>query len=421
MKSRATFCITGFMLVVMMFSATLAHAATATILPSGNGIYVVQGADLDQVAAVEIVVGYDATTLANPRVAKGDLISNILMVANTSQKGIVRIAAINPYPKVKTGSGIIATISFDLLKSPGKITSFNPYFDDVNGAPLNPQAIIVPGGDGKGGDGKGGGGTGGGGTSVTTGGSTSAAGPNVIGGSVTLPSDGSLTPEKTREETPQAEAGSKGSVGAPAEGEDKEGQQGRVASLPPAGKKMTVHKSILERFREFQGVKNPKALMALFTSDPMPGIRQEPPIAISDGKTSLKVFIDLPAAGNETPNFTIKGAQMVSAKMAENAKWVIEALPETGVYDASITVMQGQFTTEIPLAVAPRAAISTGKTRTTDEAGFAFFLKTRGSAKSPRFDLNGDGVRNYIDDYIFTANYLAEQGSKSPARDKKTP
>jgi hypothetical protein len=418
MSFRVAFHFAIVSFIAVLCCSTLARAAAVlTVSPSGSGTYLVQGTDLEKVAAMYLVINYDSTTMANPRVIKGDLISDVLMASNTNQTGTILISFVRAYPKVKTGSGPIAVIPYDPLgSSPGKITYFTATLTDVNGAPLSAQAIIVPGATTASSTQTGGtGGTPTGGT-TTTGGttdSTSAAGPKVIGGSVTLPSDSSPTPGKAREEAPpvQTESGSKGSVGAPAEGEAKEGQQGRVAALPPAEKKMTVHKSILERFREFQGVKDPKALMALFTSDPMPGIRQEPPVAISDGKTRLKVFIDLPATGKETPNFALKGAQMVSVKMAENTKWVIEALPETGVYDASITVMQSQFAIEIPLAVAPRVAISTGKAGTKDEAGFAFFLKTRGSAKSPRFDLNGDGVRNYIDDYIFTANYLSEQGS----------
>lgn len=411
-----------FSVILVLCTMNAARAATTlTISPSGNATFLVQGADLEKVAGIEIVIGYDSTTMANPRVIQGNLISGALMVSNTNQTGSVRIGVINAYPKVKSGTGTIVVIPYDPLGgSPGKITYFTATMVDVHGAPLSAQAIIVPG-DTTASTSATGGTTGSArstGTPSTTGGT-----PVVVGGSVTLPSDGGLTPGKAREEAlpVQAEDGSKGTTGAPAESEAREGQQGRVAALPPAQSKVTVHKSVLERFREFQGEKTPKALMALFTTTTMPGISQEPAVALSDGKTNVKVFIDLSAAGKENPHFTLRGAQLVSIKLMKNSTWVVEVLPEPGVYNASITVLHSQFTTEIPLAIAPGVAISTGKTGTTDEAGFAFFLKERGSEKAPRFDLNGDGVRNYIDDYIFTANYLVQQGSKSPATDKKTP
>jgi hypothetical protein len=42
------------------------------------------------------------------------------------------------------------------------------------------------------------------------------------------------------------------------------------------------------------------------------------------------------------------------------------------------------------------------------EEDFNRYLKERETAKSPQFDLNIDGKRDYLDDYIFTANYLED-------------
>ena len=53
--------------------------------------------------------------------------------------------------------------------------------------------------------------------------------------------------------------------------------------------------------------------------------------------------------------------------------------------------------------------------RPVTEADFQLFLKERGTPSASRFDLNRDGRRDYLDDYIFTANYLVkmqEQGKK---------
>jgi hypothetical protein len=419
MNFRITFHIVMVSFIAVLCYSTMARAAAIlTVSPSGSGTFLVQGTDLDRVAGMDIVIGYDTTTLTNPRVSQGSLISGATMVANTNQPGIIRIAVINAYPKVKSGTGPIVSINFNSLGgSPGKISSFTAHLLDVNGVQLSAQATIVP---------------------VDTGNTTAIARqkddssgssdgasisptlsqqgrppsagayPAVVGGTLTMPSDGNPAEEKAKGETPapQAETSPEGTASEKADREQTEKEQNQVASVPPVEKKITIHKSILDRFRDFQGEKSPEALKALFAAATMPGIRQEPAIGLADGKARLKVFIDLPASGNKAPNFALSGAKLVSLKK-EDSVWVVEAQPEKGAYKATLTTMHGESMTEIPLTVAPQVAIGTGKDGIADEAAFADFLKDRGSEKAPRFDLNADGLRNYIDDYIFTANYLA--------------
>jgi hypothetical protein len=40
-------------------------------------------------------------------------------------------------------------------------------------------------------------------------------------------------------------------------------------------------------------------------------------------------------------------------------------------------------------------------------AQFDRYFSGQGTAADPEFDVNRDGKRDYIDDYIITANYLA--------------
>ena len=162
--------------------------------------------------------------------------------------------------------------------------------------------------------------------------------------------------------------------------------------------------------------------MSLFTAGSTPGIRQEPAVTLSDGTAIVKVYVNASVTGNVTPNFALNGAKMISLKN-EGTDWVLSALPDKGVYEASVTVMYGDSLMEIPLTVAPRVTIDSGSKGATDEALFVRFLAERSRGNAPLFDLNGDGVRNYIDDYIFTANYLTLPLSKGPgnAAGKKTP
>jgi hypothetical protein len=55
---------------------------------------------------------------------------------------------------------------------------------------------------------------------------------------------------------------------------------------------------------------------------------------------------------------------------------------------------------DFPLTVVPPAGAVTG-----NKADFAAFLKDSG-VQAPKFDLNGDGRHDYLDDYVYTAHYL---------------
>ena len=229
-------------------------------------------------------------------------------------------------------------------------------------------------------------------------------------GGVTMPQDAGSQRDKA--ETPSLPS-------APVQAEEKQADtqpvkvEANVAGKPAApaetgGSQVT---GVLEAFRTYKGEISPNALTELFTRA-MAGTKQEPPIAMSDGKTSVKVYIE--TGGKETPDFALNGARLVALKTAGNTTWVIEALPNKGVYDASVMIMEGGRIRQVPMTVAPPipAEFKFGVGGKLAEADFKRFLSERGTGKSPRFDLNGDGKRDYIDDYIFTANYLVKQGLK---------
>jgi hypothetical protein len=444
MKFAAKYLISP--LIVLLCGATMAYASAVLTIPSsGTGTIAVQGTGLDKVASIDMQIAYNPATMTNLRVSPGGLIAGALLSANTSQTGTILISVVRKFPMSLSGSGLIAQISFD---SPGgssaTITNFNAKLLGLSGVQLGAQAVIIsvdagnpqPDNNKEANQGSGN-------LSPSTDnpspGSGSTPQPEgtlrpLGGGNLIIPSGGGEATGKGGKESAASETAAtpQGGAEGATEHEAKAEPPEKPAEQPAVEKKSIVYKSVLEQFRVFKGERTPGALTSLFTAAAVPGVRQEPAIVLTDGSTKVKVSIELPSAGKDTPNFALSGAQMLSIR-TEGSAWVVEVVPDKGVAQASITAMQGTAVTEIPLTVAPRVALNTGKNGIADEAAFARFLKERGSEKSPQFDLNGDGVRDYIDDYIYTANYLAqpvlkekepvkqmENGKKmSPANQKK--
>jgi hypothetical protein len=98
---------------------------------------------------------------------------------------------------------------------------------------------------------------------------------------------------------------------------------------------------------------------------------------------------------------------LISVKKIKNDEWEIRALPVTGTATMSLLVMNGSETVTYPLIVAPQLPSETDLSL----QGFEEYLGQSGGR-----DLNGDGRSDYVDDYIYTANYLTKQ--QSTGRDK---
>ena len=62
------------------------------------------------------------------------------------------------------------------------------------------------------------------------------------------------------------------------------------------------------------------------------------------------------------------------------------------------------------VTVLPKVNVDMDKSGKLTEADFMLFLKERGDVKNPKGDLNGDGKRDYQDDYIFAGNYILQAG-----------
>lgn len=166
--------------------------------------------------------------------------------------------------------------------------------------------------------------------------------------------------------------------------------------------------SVLERFRTYTGPRNPDELSALF-SHPVTGlVRQQPLIALSDGRTATILAIKVAATGDSAPGFSVYGAKLVPPPRKQNDEWVFTAIPDKGVWHAVLMVNNNSVILEYPLVVAPPVSPETDLS----EPGFINFLAAdRLDSTSSERDLNRDGKYDYIDDYIFTANYLAHQST----------
>ena len=110
--------------------------ASVSVIPSGNGVYVIQGDNMGGVAGMELTISYDSPTLSSPTVTQGEFIAGALMVANTTAPGTIKIAIITAWPKAFTGSGPIATVSFAAVTGKGSVSIASVKMVDAKGAPV---------------------------------------------------------------------------------------------------------------------------------------------------------------------------------------------------------------------------------------------------------------------------------------------
>jgi hypothetical protein len=235
-----------------------------------------------------------------------------------------------------------------------------------------------------------------------------------IGGSVTLPQEEAAPAEPKR---------------VPQEAERQEAERQEVAELQPQRREPAPVEprepepkaapqavtqpvqlpSVLDRFREFKGERTPANLSSLFKAVGERPLLQIPAIAIADGTSTVTLVIAM-ETGDRPPVFAFKAARYVSVSRSDEGEWEVEVRPEAGVVDAGITMLYHGLSQEFPLIVAPAVRLPAAPGRAASEAAFRNFLAAGA-------DLNGDGRMDYLDDYIFTANYLAQ--SEEPAQQKE--
>jgi hypothetical protein len=110
----------------------------------------------------------------------------------------------------------------------------------------------------------------------------------------------------------------------------------------------------MERFlSSATGERMPEALSRLIASTGAEEYRQEPPLLITDGSTTVKIVFKRAAISGDIPHFVIKGAQFSGFSWLQSGELAVDLLPNRGALKASITIIASDEQVEYPLAIAP--------------------------------------------------------------------
>lgn len=429
--------------ILILISTTTAIAASLTVVPSTGSTFTVQGTGLGNVGGMELSISYDGSSLAPPKVTVGSLISGTLFATNTNTPGSIKVAIIAT--TAISGNGPVVVINFVSKTETVRILSFKASMIDSKGIQIPVQSSISTGTNNIGSD------------FISTPGvpfsqpptpnaaTTISTPPIASTTTISIPPTPNAIPEKDTAFTtilgtmpatsePLTEGDAKPHETKSTESQDisdqvfkyaqpnerpqeaktvKQPNAERLTSDPEKSEKEKVttisYTGILENLREYKEVKTPASLIALFNKEITPAIRQEPAIALSNGKALVNIIIKSGVAGDKSPNFALNGAKLVSLNKDASSAWIIKALPLEGAVQASLTIMTDSNTIEYPLTLAPPI-----ESISASMADFVVFLSDSGTA-SPKYDFNKDKKHDYLDDFIYTANYILKTNTSEKA------
>jgi len=357
---RNVFCII-VLLPALLFSATPSFGAMRLhVTAEDNGKFILDGDNVKGVEAVDITINYDSTFLANTRVeVQGGLLTDV----SAHSPGALTVKIFRPDPDMM----FQLQLTFDKRgDSPGGLKEVAATVTDTSGKSYQAPTDIFH-----------------------------------------------LTPSQ-----PEGQATSS----------DGEGAAGSSAHGTAFLTKR--EKSVLDRFEEFRGTKGIKEFSALFERRDREGvaqdatcigsqcqilferldvgeIAQEPAIALADGETPVMIRLALRPEEDDPPVFALTGAKLVSLQKSGEKSWVIRAVPDKGKAEADFIVRLGGKTLEFPLVVAPPVYVQDGVT----EGGFLVALDRYLYGQAAECRMKGRPFRQFLHEYIFTANYLAKRSS----------
>lgn len=412
---------------VSILSVSTAMAASLSIVAAGNGVYNIQGTSMDGVAGIQFDIIYEQMT--QPTVASGTLVGGAMLAANTSKSGNIKAAIISTTPF--SGSGTVATITFASHSNTAPLPTLSYTMIDSKGGTIIPNVGSIDSGSSLS-------------TTVTTPFidskpapstaqstvstnsssttqpstlTTSSTSTPVVLGSVTMPATESKENTHVKQPKYEPEVLMQPSETEPIIVPSKTPEAVTEKKAEPektVEPKQTTYSSVLDRFRNYRGELSPLILTALFSKPVAENVVQEPAIVVTNG-TDKAVVTFMLSDEKSAPNFALTESKMISlsSKRDEVSKWILEALPQKNTLKTTITMISGNEIVEYPLVVVPSANGITDK-----ETDFALFLKDTG-AKTPRRDLNGDGIHDFQDNYIYTAHYLILQKSNEKPKQLK--
>jgi hypothetical protein len=318
-------------------------AITFIVTADGDKGFIIEGDDISATAHVEITVVYDSTMLKNPRVT-------------------VR-------------GGTVANI---MDSNPGTLI-----FEAVQGDDPGPSFVANLGFD-KTGD--------------------SQGGIFSVTGKI-MEQDGTISPSRT-----MANATTPSLLAWVSDNEETENsaatEETATSGIGP-GMLMKTGNSVVQRFRDFRGERGLKAFVAVFERGSRDIPVQEPPVVLSDGKTSVRITLPLQLEDGDSPNIVLTDAKLVHLEKEGEKGWVITALPNEGTWSASLLIKVNEKIIELPLVVAPPVKIRKGITEKNFVAELDSFISDQVRAGKGE----KDPLRYFPYEYVFTANYLASSGN----------
>jgi hypothetical protein len=163
--------------------------------------------------------------------------------------------------------------------------------------------------------------------------------------------------------------------------------------------------SVLRRFREYRGKKGLREFALLFGRQDG-SVRQEPAVALADGKSEVRLTVVLRDQGASAPNFAFVGGTLASLRKSGDRAWEVTVVPAAGTWEGILVIVVGKSVAEFPLTVAPSVGIPNEELRSVTETTFLNRLKKyrEGSLSRSR---ESAPFPEYLSEYIFTANCLA--------------
>ncbi|GAB4302042.1 MAG: hypothetical protein Fur0034_16520 [Desulfuromonadia bacterium] len=244
---------------------------------------------------------------------------------------------------------------------------------------------------------------------------TQAAG--VVVGSVSIV-DGTVTPsEKGAKEA--REKGEKIQAVRRSVGEDRPADAEEGRKKEPEKKKeprSITYAGVIDRFREFSGVPSKEEYLGLFVDPVSPDITQTPFIAWLDEKEQVTIRMKDSLLVTSEPSFILKGAALIDLRKGEG-EWVLSITPRIKGGDRRLVILDGgERTIDYPLLIVPKITLPLTAKKEIDPNGFSL-LMADATKKTSTFDFDRDGRHTSVDDYIFTANYIA-QTKTTPVKPK---